>query len=110
MGKFSRLGNALYTGQKSIDFVGQTEEERSYEERQRRPGDYEVLVSQRADTQVDLEENVLQDIFGASLIGDMPTDRAQEPVVEVVPDLFRRRNHAYPCVPANWRRGLTLAR
>lgn len=42
------LGDRSKIGKQSIDFVGQTEEERSYEERQRRPGDYEVLVSQRA--------------------------------------------------------------
>jgi hypothetical protein len=34
-------------GKEMIDFVGQTEGERSYEERQRRPGDYEAQVSQR---------------------------------------------------------------
>ena len=34
-------------GKESIDFVGQTEDERSYEDRQRRPGDYEAQVSQR---------------------------------------------------------------
>ena len=34
-------------GLESIDFVGQTEDERSYEERQRQPGDYEAQVSQR---------------------------------------------------------------
>jgi hypothetical protein len=41
------LGDRAKVGKQSIDFVGQTEEERSYDERQRRPGDYEVLVSQR---------------------------------------------------------------
>lgn len=35
-------------GKESIDFVGQTEDERSYEQRQRQPGDYEAQVSQRA--------------------------------------------------------------
>ena len=34
-------------GKESIDFVGQSEDERSYEDRQRRPGDYEAQVSQR---------------------------------------------------------------
>ena len=34
-------------GKESIDFIGQTEGERSYEERQRQPGDYEAQVSQR---------------------------------------------------------------
>ena len=34
-------------GRESIDFVGQTEDERPYEERQRQPGDYEAQVSQR---------------------------------------------------------------
>lgn len=41
-------GDATKVGRQSIDFVGQTEEERSYEARQRAPGDYEVQVSQRA--------------------------------------------------------------
>jgi hypothetical protein len=41
------LGDRSKVGRQSIDFIGQTEEERSYEERQRQPGDYEVLVSQR---------------------------------------------------------------
>ena len=34
-------------GLESIDFVGQTGDERPYEERQRQPGDYEAQVSQR---------------------------------------------------------------
>ena len=34
-------------GRESIDFVGQTEDERPYAERQRQPGDYEAQVSQR---------------------------------------------------------------
>ena len=41
------LGDRAKVGRQSIDFIGQTEEERSYAERQRQPGDYEVLVSQR---------------------------------------------------------------
>ena len=41
------LGDAARVGKQTIDFVGQTEEERSYEQRQRFPGDYEVQVSQR---------------------------------------------------------------
>jgi hypothetical protein len=41
------IGDASKVGKQSIDFVGQTEEERSYEQRQRYPGDYEVQVSQR---------------------------------------------------------------
>ena len=34
-------------GRESIDFVGQTADERPYEERQRQPGDFEAQVSQR---------------------------------------------------------------
>ena len=34
-------------GRETIDFVGQSEDERPYEERQRQPGDYEAQVSQR---------------------------------------------------------------
>ena len=43
-----RLGDRDKVGKQKIDFIGQTEEERSYAERQRQPGDYEVLVSQRS--------------------------------------------------------------
>lgn len=34
-------------GKEKIDFIGQTEDERPYAERQRQPGDYEAQVSQR---------------------------------------------------------------
>ena len=34
-------------GRESIDFIGQTADERDYRERQRHPGDYEAQVSQR---------------------------------------------------------------
>ena len=34
-------------GKESIDFVGQTADERPYQDRQRQPGDYEAQVSQR---------------------------------------------------------------
>ena len=40
-------GDRTKVGRQSIDFIGQTESERPYEERQRAPGDYEVQVSQR---------------------------------------------------------------
>ncbi len=40
-------GNEKQIGIESIDFIGQTENERSYAESQRQPGDYEVQVSQR---------------------------------------------------------------
>ncbi len=39
--------NRNLVGKESIDFIGQTEDERSYEDRQRQPGDYEAQVSQR---------------------------------------------------------------
>lgn len=41
------LGDKNQVGKEKIDFIGQTEEERPYEERQRQPGDYEAQVSQR---------------------------------------------------------------
>ena len=41
------LGDRSKVGKEQIDFIGQTEEERSYIERQRQPGDYEAQVSQR---------------------------------------------------------------
>ena len=40
-------GNENQIGIESIDFIGQTENERSYTESQRQPGDYEVQISQR---------------------------------------------------------------
>ncbi len=41
------LGDPSKIGKQAIDFIGQTEEERPYRERQKHPGDYEVLMSQR---------------------------------------------------------------
>jgi len=43
----SGIGDRARVGRQTVDFIGQTEEERSYAERQRQPGDYEVQVSQR---------------------------------------------------------------
>ena len=40
-------GNRREVGIGKIDFIGQTEDERPYDERQRVPGDYEAIVSQR---------------------------------------------------------------
>jgi hypothetical protein len=40
-------GDPLKVGVEAIDFVGQTKNERDYEESQRYPGDYEAQVSQR---------------------------------------------------------------
>jgi hypothetical protein len=42
------LGDRNQVGKEKIDFIGQTEEERPYHERQQQPGDYEAQVSQRA--------------------------------------------------------------
>ncbi len=39
-------GNRHQVGLEKIDFIGQTEEERPYQERQQQPGDYEAQVSQ----------------------------------------------------------------
>ena len=40
-------GNRALVGKESIDFIGQTEDERPYHERQQQPGDFEAQVSQR---------------------------------------------------------------
>ena len=40
-------GDRDRVGKETIDFIGQTAEERPYHERQRQPGDYEAQVSQR---------------------------------------------------------------
>ena len=41
------MGDKSQVGLGKIDFIGQTEDERPYEERQRVPGDFEASVSQR---------------------------------------------------------------
>ena len=43
----SDQGDRSKVGVESIDFIGQTKDERNYEESQRFPGDYEAQVSQR---------------------------------------------------------------
>ena len=48
-------GDISSVGKEKIDFVGQTEDERSYEERQRNPGDFEAQVSQRPIALHDME-------------------------------------------------------
>ncbi len=42
------LEDRSQVGKEMIDFIGQTGDERSYEESQRQPGDYEAQVSQRS--------------------------------------------------------------
>jgi nitrite reductase/ring-hydroxylating ferredoxin subunit len=49
------LGDISNVGKEMIDFIGQTEDERSYEERQRNPGDFEAQVSQRPIALHDME-------------------------------------------------------
>jgi len=44
-------------GKEKIDFIGQTEDERPYTERQRQPGDYEAQVSQRSIAVHELEHH-----------------------------------------------------
>jgi nitrite reductase/ring-hydroxylating ferredoxin subunit len=41
------LGDESKVGKEAIDIIGQTEDRRSYADRQRMPSDYDVLVSQR---------------------------------------------------------------
>ena len=48
-------GDKIAVGKDKIDFIGQTEDERPYEERQRVPGDYEAIVGQRPIAIHDLE-------------------------------------------------------
>ena len=48
-------GNKDAVGKDKIDFIGQTEDERPYDERQRIPGDYEAIVGQRPIAIHDLE-------------------------------------------------------
>ena len=54
-------------GRESIDFVGQSEDERPYEDRQRQPGDYEAHVSQRSIAIHDLEHRASSDAGVARL-------------------------------------------
>ena len=49
------VGEKSNVGKEMIDFIGQTEDERSYEERQRNPGDFEAQVSQRPIALHDME-------------------------------------------------------
>jgi phenylpropionate dioxygenase-like ring-hydroxylating dioxygenase large terminal subunit len=55
------LGDAARVGKQTIDFIGQTGEERSEQARQRVPGDYEVQVSQRPVTVHALENLATSD-------------------------------------------------
>jgi phenylpropionate dioxygenase-like ring-hydroxylating dioxygenase large terminal subunit len=61
------LGDPAKVGKQTIDFVGQTEEERPYRERQKQPGDYEVLVSQRP-VAVHALENLAQSDRGVAML------------------------------------------
>ena len=55
------LGDRSQVGLGKIDFIGQTEDERPYEERQRIPGDFEAIVSQREIAIHGLENLTLSD-------------------------------------------------
>ena len=77
-------------GKECIDFIGQTEDERPYEERQRQPGDYEAQVSQRPIAIHALENRASSDA-GVARLRRLVRQRIQalaagEPVVR--PDLF----------------------
>lgn len=54
-------------GKEMIDFIGQTAEERSYEDSQRQPGDFEAQVSQRSIAVHDLEHLATSDTGVARL-------------------------------------------
>lgn len=54
-------GDKSQVGKEAIDFIGQTEDERSYDERQHQPGDYEAQVSQRPIAIHELEHRVSSD-------------------------------------------------
>ena len=52
-----KQGDRAQVGKEKIDFIGQTADERPYEERQKQPGDYEAQVSQRPIAIHDLENH-----------------------------------------------------
>ena len=60
-------GDPARVGRGKIDFIGQTADERTYEERQRAPGDYEVQVSQR-DIAVHALENLASSDRGVAML------------------------------------------
>ena len=63
-------------GKEKIDFIGQTEDERSYSERQRQPGDYEAQVSQRPIAVHGLENHGSYDT-GVSLVRHLLRQRVR---------------------------------
>jgi hypothetical protein len=60
-------GDKSQIGKGMIDFIGQTEDERSYHERQSVPGDFEVIVSQRPIAVHSMEHRTGADIAVAML-------------------------------------------
>jgi len=84
-------GDAENIGLEKIDFYGQTESDRSYEQRQRQPGDYEVQVSQRPIAVHELENLASSDAGVVHLRGlirkglrrlNDPADALQYPVTD----------------------------
>ncbi len=88
-------GDRKRVGLGKIDFIGQTEDERRYDERQRVPGDFEAIVSQRriavhalenlnaADRGIGLLRQVLRENIRALVAGGnyMALTRARQAVI-----------------------------
>ncbi len=77
-------GDAAKVGKGTIDFIGQTADERLYEERQRVPGDYEVQVSQRS-IAVHALENLATSDRGVALLRRLIRERVRALVTETAP-------------------------
>ncbi|XDZ66015.1 Rieske 2Fe-2S domain-containing protein [Alphaproteobacteria bacterium LSUCC0684] len=78
-------GDRSKVGVESIDFIGQTKDERSYEESQRQPGDYEAQVSQRP-IAIHRLENLASSDRGVARVRQMIRDRIRALEAGTEPD------------------------
>jgi len=78
-------GDRSKVGVESIDFIGQTKDERSYEESQRQPGDYEAQVSQRP-IAIHQLENLASSDRGVARVRQMIRDRIRALQAGTEPD------------------------
>jgi phenylpropionate dioxygenase-like ring-hydroxylating dioxygenase large terminal subunit len=78
-------GDRSKVGLESIDFIGQTKDERSYEESQRQPGDYEAQVSQRP-IAIHQLENLASSDRGVARVRQLIRDRIRALQAGTEPD------------------------
>ena len=77
-------GDAARVGKGTIDFIGQTADERPFEDRQRVPGDYEVQVSQRS-IAVHALENLATSDRGVAMLRRLLRERVRRLATETSP-------------------------